>query len=325
MSKYHRDKNADLVKFDLNLLGVFDMVMVERHVTRAAERLELSQSAVSNSLARLRILFKDALFIKAPRGVEPTPRALALWPDIHSAIERLQRTVRPGSFQPDTAECEFRLSMADLAAALLTPYLFSNVNAQAPKVAVTLLPHDPQLTVRRFAQGEIDFAIGVEPPRLAVLENKPLWSERYVVVGRRDHPAIKKPLTLDKLCNLPQLAVSLSSGTRICSPVDLALNERGRSRQISLTVNQFLVATAVLRDSELLAILPARLVGAPYSSGWLVAKPLPIEVTPAVIYLTWHRRSDALSPMTWFKECIADSIDRMNAGVEAHARQRVKT
>ena len=124
-----RDVEVEVGKLDLNLLAIFDMVMVERHVTRASERLGLTQSAVSNALNRLRRLFDDMLFVKAARGVEPTKRALAIWPDIHAAIVQLQRSVRPGVFDPATARMEFRMSMVDLSAALLTPFLYRSRSA----------------------------------------------------------------------------------------------------------------------------------------------------------------------------------------------------
>lgn len=306
-------RDPDPGRLDLNLLSVFDMVMIERHVTRAAERLGLTQSAVSNSLNRLRVIFDDQLFIKAARGVAPTPRALALWPDIHTAIGQLKRTVRPTEFDPQTADTEFRMSMVDLSAALLTPYLFGCVSALAPNVTVSFTPHDPSLTNDRFARGDIDFAIGVEPPRLAVLEAKPLWTERYMVAGRWDHPLLKQPLTIEDLCRHPQLVVNLSSAGNVVSPVDIALAEMGRARRIALTVNQFLVATSVLRESDLLAVLPSSLVAQASPLNWLTAQPLPIEGPSATLYLIWHRRSNGLAPMTWFKERVFEAVDALDA------------
>lgn len=302
-------------KLDLNLLAVFDMVMVERHVTRASERLGLTQSAVSNALNRLRKLFDDMLFVKAARGVEPTKRALAIWPDIHSAVAQLQRTVKPGSFNPANATIEYRMSMVDLAAALLTPYLFGCIHQVAPTVSMTFVPHIPELTAERLARGDVDFAISVEPPRMAVLESVPLWSEDYVVTGRRGHPKLAKPITLEDLCSLTQLSVNLSGSPDFVAPIDLNLAERGLSRSVLLTVNQFLVATAMLRESDLLAVLPMRLVVDAFRQNWLTYQPLPIKLHEATLYLVWHRRNNALQSMTWLKDRIIEAADAMNSDV----------
>lgn len=312
-------EDNDLGRLDLNLLNIFDMVMVERHVTRAAERLGLTQSAVSNALNRLRTQFEDTLFVKVSRGVEPTPRALALWPNIHAAIAQLHHTVRPGMFDPQRADTEFRMSMVDLSAALLTPYLFGCVKAVAPNVTISFIPHNPELTTERLARGEVDYAISVEPPRLSVLESRPLWSERYVIAGRRGHPALQAALSLEQLCALPQMTVNLSGSTTFLSPVDVVLADLGRSRTIHLTVNQFLVATAVLRESDLVAVLPFRLIADPFRLQWLDFQPLPIDLPEAVLHLIWHRRNNALGSLTWFRERILEATDAMNADAERQA------
>lgn len=302
-------------KLDLNLLAIFDMVMVERHVTRASERLGLTQSAVSNALNRLRKLFDDMLFVKAARGVEPTKRALAIWPDIHTAVAQLQRTVKPGSFNPANATIEYRMSMVDLAAALLTPYLFGCMHQVAPAASLSFVPHIPELTSERLARGDVDFAISVEPPRMAVLESLPLWSEDYVVTGRRGHPKLAKPVTLDDLCSATQLAVNLSGSPDFVPPIDQALAERGLARPIHLTVNQFLVATAMLRESDLLAVLPMRLVVDAFRQNWLAYQPVPIKLHEATLYLVWHKRNNALQSMAWFKDRIIEATEAMNSDV----------
>lgn len=302
-------------KLDLNLLAIFDTVMVERHVTRASERLGLTQSAVSNALNRLRKLFDDMLFVKAARGVEPTKRALAIWPEIHSAVAQLQRTVKPGNFNPATAAIEYRMSMVDLAAALLTPYLFGCIHQIGPKIGLSFVPHVPELTAERLARGEVDFAISVEPPRMAVLESIPLWSEDYVVTGRRDHPKLVQPLTLDDLCEQMQLSVNLSGSPDFVPPIDQALAERGRSRPVLLTVNQFLVATAMLRESDLLAVLPMRLVVDAFRQNWLSYQPLPIKLHEATLHLVWHRRNNSLQSMAWFKDRVLEATEAMNSDV----------
>ncbi|KTE19830.1 hypothetical protein ATE67_14495 [Sphingopyxis sp. H050] len=306
-------------KLDLNLLAIFDMVMVERHVTRASERLGLTQSAVSNALNRLRRLFDDMLFVKAARGVEPTKRALDIWPEIHAAVAQLQRSVKPGAFDPASARIEYRMSMVDLSAALLTPYLYGCIHLVAPHVSLSFVPHAPELTAERLVRGDVDFAISIEPPRMTVLEATALWSEDYVVAGRRGHPRLAKPISLEDLCSLPQLSVNLSGAPEFGAPIDHVLQERGLSRPVMLTVNQFLVATTMLRESDLLAVLPMRLVADAFRQNWLSFQPLPIRLNEATLHLVWHRRNNALQSMLWFKERVLEATSAMNSDARRHS------
>ncbi|HZU62686.1 MAG TPA: LysR family transcriptional regulator [Novosphingobium sp.] len=314
-------KIAETSRIDLNLLLIFDVVMIERHVTRASIRLGLTQSAVSNALNRLRTLFDDMLFVKAARGVEPTQRALVLWPEIHAAIAQLQRSVRPGGFDPMTSEIDFRMSMVDLSAALLTPHLYGRMRAESPTVSLSFIPHVPELTAERLVRGEVDFAISIEPPRMAVLETVPLWSERYVVAARRDHPVIGRPVDMEVLCTHPQLLVNLSGAASFLSPIDQYFQERGLRRPIKLVVNQFLVATTMLRESDLIAILPERLVGDAFRQNWLDYQPLPISLAEAALHLIWHKRNNGLQAMSWLKAKILEATAALNEESRAMVRR----
>lgn len=300
-----------LSRIDLNLLQVFDTVMVERHVTRASVRLGLTQSAVSNSLSRLRTLFSDRLFIKSSRGVLPTKRALAIWPEIHEAIARLQGIVQPERFAPATSTREFRLSVVDLDAALLTPHLFSCIQREAPRVSLSFVPQVPELLAERLARGEVDFAISVEPPRMVGADSVPLWTEEFVITGRRGHPKLKSSLSLEELCCLPQLVVNLSGTLDFVTPFDSTLAEHGLKREVLLTVNQFLVATAMLRESDLVAVLPKRLVADVFRQKWLAFQNLPVEFQTSTVYLSWHRRNIAQPSMRWMHSKIIEAANIM--------------
>ncbi|WP_164852809.1 LysR family transcriptional regulator [Novosphingobium umbonatum] len=317
MPKAGSDLASETTRIDLNLLLVFDMVMIERHVTRASIRLGLTQSAVSNALNRLRALFDDMLFVKAARGVEPTQRALVLWPEIHAALTQLQRSVRPGLFDPATSTIDFRISMVDLSAALLTPNLYRCIHEDAPGVSLSFVPHNPELTAERLVRGEVDFAISIEPPRMTVLEAIPLWSEGYVIAARKGHPMLDHPLSIDELCSLPQLHINLSGSPSSVSPVDAALQELGKSRPIKLVVNQFLVATTMLRESDLLAVLPMRLVADGFRQNWITFQPLPIALPEAALHLVWHKRNNGLQAMAWLKRKILDATTMLNADIKA--------
>lgn len=301
---------------DLNLLNIFDVVMVERHVTRAAERLKMTQSAVSNALNRLRRQFQDQLFVKAARGVAPTPRALELWPRIHQSIEDLNSTVRPQTFDASRADQRFRISAVDLMASLLTPPLYRNVQKLAPRVSISFVPHNQELAASRLMRGEVNFDISIVPPRVSMLQAVPLWSENYVVVARRGHPLLKGELSLAAFCKAPQLVVNLSGDEDESTTIDDALANRGLARNIQLSVNQFSVATTMLLTSNLIGVLPDRLAVMHYARGGIGIRPSPITVADATVYLCWHRRNNALPAHQWFKQRILDAADEFKKDVE---------
>lgn len=297
-------------RLDLNLLAVFDVVMTERHVTRSAERLAMTQSAVSNALNRLRKLFEDQLFVKAPRGVLPTPKALALWPRIHESLEQLRETVQPDGFDARRARQRFRISMVDLPAALLTSRLYRNVHEQAPHTVLFFVPPDPMLTSHRLMRGEIDFAVSIEPPRAATVQAIPLWSDSYVVTARRGHPLFERELDIASFCATPQLAVNLPGNEDLSSTVDDALSDMGLARAALLSVNQFAVAAAILRDSDLIAVLPRRCVM--INDGALAFRPLPFSIPNVVLYLSWHQRSNAIASHQWFKQRVLEAVQELD-------------
>jgi DNA-binding transcriptional LysR family regulator len=299
-------------RIDLNLLNVFDVVMTERNVTHAAERLGLTQPAVSNVLNRLRTQFQDQLFVKAARGVDPTPRAIALWPEIHGALKQLYRTVDPNNFSAENADMSFRVSISDSLAAQLTPYLYRRIRAAAPNVKIVFVPHDPELNAPRLMRGEIDFTLGVDPPRSSTLQSARLCSETYVVAARKGHPLFENELTLESICSARHLAVNLTGEPNPASIVDETLAECGMSREIYLTVNQFLVATSVLQDSDLIAVLPSRLAMRAVKEGSINVAPLPLKLPHKDLHLSWHKRSNTMPSLIWLKQQLIDATAELD-------------
>lgn len=303
-------------------MRVFDAVMTERHVTRAAERLEITQSSVSNALNRLRDVFQDQLFVKSARGVNPTPRALTLWPAIHQSVTDIYETVLPTDFNAPLTAQRFRLSMGDLSASLLLPHLYRDVHALAPDASVFVIPHDPATAGPRLMRGEIDFIISIEPPRTSVIQSMPLWSESYVVAGRRGHPLLKERITLAQFCQAPQLNINLPGDDDYPSPIDDALADRELTRNVCMTVNQFSVATSVLLDSELIAALPARFAMTARAREQIDVCALPFTVPDIVLSVSWHQRSNALPAHQWFKQRLIESVTQLNVDAQKIAGDR---
>lgn len=300
-------------QLDLNLLNVFDVVMTERHVTRAAERLEMTQSAVSNALNRLRIQFQDQLFVKAARGVTPTPRALAMWPSIHEAIMELHGAVQSRGFDAASAGQRFRIAMADITAALLAPALYRIVQEAAPHAKLFFVPHDPALTASRLMRGEVDFALSIEPPRATVLQTMPLWSDSFVIAARHGHPLLKSALSLEEFCRAPQIAVNESGDDDTPNIIDDTLANLGLTRNICLSINHFSVLTKIVRSTDLIAVVPARFANAPGRSGSIATQPLPVAIPDVVVYISWHRRSNTVPSHLWLKECLLEAALSLNS------------
>ncbi len=300
---------------DLNLLRVFDAVMAERNLTRAATRLSLTQPAVSNALRRFREAVGEELLTRATHGVVPTPFAERLWPQVRTALDQLRAALDPGEFDPHRDAVSFRLAMADATAAVLLPPLIAHIEAEQALVNLRVLPlttRDPRHLVER---GEIDVAVGYFPNAIAdlathgglsALRHQRLNESEYVCVMRRGHPLAEEgALTLDAYCQAHHLLVSFSG--RPHGFVDQALAALNRTRRIVLTVNQFFTAGRVVARSDLLTVLPASFVVATGYESQLVERPLPLPMARIHVEAMWHMRNDRVSAHAWLRERLVDA------------------
>jgi len=296
---------------DLNLLRVFDEVMAERSLTRAARNLSLTQPAVSNALRRLREALGDELVRRHGHGVEPTPRALVLWPSVREALRQLQMAIVPSTFEPQEASNTFILSMADATAAELMGKLARQLQTEAPNVSLRVVPLTTRDPRKLLTEGVADLALGYFPAVLTDLtgraqageavafEHQRLYAGEYVCVMRQGHPLAEQPMTLDRYCAARHLLVSFSG--RPYGFVDEALASIGRQRRIVLTVNQFFTAGQVVVNSDLLTVLPRHFVPTTGMSGQLVLRDLPLDVPPVHVEALWHRRLQHDSAHQWLR------------------------
>ncbi|TSE21028.1 HTH-type transcriptional regulator SyrM 1 [Tepidimonas alkaliphilus] len=303
---------------DLNLLRVFDEVMAERSLTRAAYNLALSQPAVSNALRRLRTLLGDELVRRSGYGVEPTPYALQLWPAVREALQRLRASLAPGPFEPSQAQDVFVLAMADATASKVIPGLVAILDAQAPSVTLRVLPLTTRDPRPLLDGGGVDLAIGYFPGVLAELgathlqEQAPrffwrrLYQGRYVVAMRRGHPLAQAPLTLDAYCAARHVLVSFSG--RPFGFVDEALAALSRRRRVVLTVNQFFTAGQVVARSDLLTVLPQHFLSATGHAEALATLPLPLSVPPVHVDMLWHRSTEGSAAHAWLRQAVQRAV-----------------
>lgn len=305
---------------DLNLLRVFDEVMAERSLTRAAHKLALTQPAVSNALRRLRDSLGDELVRRQGAGVEPTPMALALWPTVREALQRLQSALVPETFDPAEANTTFVLTMADATAASLIPGLVDIIEEEAPGVSIRVVPLSTRDPRRLLDEESVDMAIGYFPAVLADLTarsqageavayaNQRLYDGEYVCVMRRDHPLAIGPLTLNRYCAARHLLVSFSG--RPYGFIDEALTAVGRERRIVLTVNQFFTAGRVVANSNLLTVLPRHFINVTGIADRLVWRELPLKVPTVHVDALWHKRLRNGPGHDWLRQAIARAAQR---------------
>jgi DNA-binding transcriptional LysR family regulator len=250
----------NLSRIDLNLLVLFEAVLEERHVARAASRLHVSPSAVSHGLGRLRRLLNDPLFLRQPKGVVPTDRARELAGAIADILDRARRLmVSADVFDPAKSRRRFMIGAPDGASAVLLPALIAEVRATAPGIdlGVRNLVGNFEGSLVALDHRELDAALVPMRELPGRFEARHLYDEDFVLV-RRAGNALGRNVTIAAYCAAPHLVVSTSGDPR--GPVDDELEHRGKSRRIVLTVSNFLQALAIVAESDLVAALPRHFV-----------------------------------------------------------------
>jgi DNA-binding transcriptional LysR family regulator len=297
--------------FDLNLLRVFDEVMTERSLTKAARNLSLTQPAVSNAMRRLRETVGDDLLKRSGQSLEPTAHALAIWPTVREAMRTLQESLMPGDFSPTQATNTFVLAMADATAAELMPGLVAVLERDAPGVSVRVVPLTTRDPRRLLEDGTADIALGFFPVVLADLTARAqvgkgvpyshlrLYDGNYICVMRRNHPLAKGTMTLARFCDARHLLVSFSG--RPFGFVDEALASLGRKRRVVLTVNQFFTAGRVVANSNLLTVLPKHFVGVTGIADQFALRDLPFAVPVVHVDALWHHRVERDAAHQWLR------------------------
>jgi DNA-binding transcriptional LysR family regulator len=306
---------AHLARTDLNLLVLFGVVIDGRHVGRAAGRLNLTPSAVSHGLGRLRKLFNDPLFLRTPKGVVPTARALALREPVVEILARVQNVLGSAApFDPAMSRRRFIVAAPDAVLASTTIPLLERISAKAPHVDVGLIHVMPQRRAESkealwagclmmLENREIDLAmlpINQVPPRF---EARRLYEEDFVVAMRKGHPFARAP-TEAAFCAAEHLLVSLNGDPH--GFMDEMLAKRGSRRRIVLTVPSFVMALTHLASSDLLAVLPRRLVRQHAALFGLIAVELPLRRKSDPIHAVVTRAAMMDAGIAWLIELFAE-------------------
>jgi DNA-binding transcriptional LysR family regulator len=292
---------TDIRTVDLNLLRTLDALLDERNVTKAAQRLSLTQPAVSGMLTRLRESFDDPLFVRTQRGIVPTLRALELAAPLKQILAEIDALLRPQAFDPATAELTLTIASTDYALqAVVLPFLEA-LRRKASGVRVALVPVQDASLPTQFERGEIDLALVTPESTLPELHARRLFDERYVCVMRANHPdAQGGALSLDRFCELDHALVSYIGGS-FKGVTDEALARLGRERRVTVSVTSFLVLPRILKSSDLIAVVPYRLVA---RSRGLVAIEPPLEIPGFTKTASWHERTHRSPAHRWVRELL---------------------
>ncbi len=298
----------DLRSLDLNLLIALDALLTERNVTRAAARLHLSQSAMSAALARLREAFGDPLLLRTARGMLPTMRGTQLAAPVKQVLMEIERLVRANAdFDARTARETFRIAASDYVEFAILPQLVDHLEVHAPHCRLAVRAMDFTTIGQQLEAGDVDFAVLALQNAPVEMRSRPLYTERFVCVLRRDHPAAAQrgpgdQLPLDAFCALDHVLVS-PRGAAFTAQTDEGLAAIGRRRNVRLSVPHFLLVPEILTRSDMIAVLPERLARG-YQARLAVLE-LPIEMAPFTIAAVWHERSHRGPAQAWLREALA--------------------
>ncbi len=289
---------------DLNLLAVFDAIMREGSVTRAADRLAMTQPAVSNAMARMRLAWNDPLFVKNGRGVVPTPQAVALWERVRPHLQGLREAVTPEPFDAKASRRGFRIAAADVIVEMLWRPLRRRVERDAPGIDFYAVPYTKLGADGLLMNGEVDAVIGPtmrDTP--AQIHHTPLLCSYFACAMRKDHPLAGRPLSLEAYAAAEHLLVSLSGDPR--GMVDDLLEQQGLRRRVSVTVNHFAAVPSLLRESDLICTVPFVVVAECSAVNDLFITRPPLDLSTKPLSLLWHERSERDPGHRWLREQIA--------------------
>ena len=304
----------NLAGVDLNLLVLFDALMAEGNVTRAAARVGLTQPAASHALKRLRALFKDPLFVRTPKGMAPTPLADQVADPIRSVLDQVRSVLTPVKvFDPTQTDRVFTIGLSDYAAFIILPSLLERLERRAPKVRLVVRTTSHISGLAMIEAGDVELIAGNFPHPPPHMSEDLLCLEDFVCAGRWDHPVLAESLDVETYLNLRHLHVSLKGEPQ--GYIDDIIRSRGFQRNVVVTVGHFLVAPFLLASTDAVATEPRRIL-APL--GRLLNLKLvdpPIDIPPFQVTQIWHRRFDTDTGHQWLRDLIQAICGGLNEGV----------
>ena len=293
-----------MAKLDLEWLSVFDEIYKTASVSRAAERLGIAQATASIALNKLRLHFGDRLFSRTALGMQPTPFATEIHPELREVLAILERTRAPRArFDPAAAAREFTVCLTDISEVVLMPTLLNRLQQTASKVTIVtekISTDSPQ----RLVAGEVDLAVGFMPHLEAGFYQQTLFAQNFVCLAAKSHPRIGDKLTVEKFQAEAHIVVT-TSGTGHAI-VDKTIAERGIKRNIALSTASYLGVARIVAQTELLVIVPERLGNTFASQENIKLWMPPFKLPSFAVKQHWHERFQADPGSIWLRRTFAE-------------------
>ena len=291
----------ELRDLDLNLLVIFNQLLLDGRVSTAADNLGLTQPAVSNALKRLRTTLQDELFVRTYQGMEPTPYARQLAEPVSDALRTLRQALnRQDSFDPSNSERTFSVAMTDIGEIYFLPRLMAAMAQLAPHCRISTVRDNPMGMSEDLQNGKVDLAVGLLPNLQAGFFQRRLFHHRYVCLCRQGHPATLEPLTLERFCAYEHVrVVSANTGHGLA---DAFMAREGIQRSVRLEVPHFVAIGHILQGTDLLATVPERFAGCCEGHFKLAQLPHPVPLPEIAINLFWHGKYHRDPANQWLRQ-----------------------
>ncbi|EMN5734185.1 LysR family transcriptional regulator [Pseudomonas aeruginosa] len=295
-------------KLDLNLLTIFDALFREGSVTRAADSLDLSQSAVSHALRRLRDFFNDPLFVKVGDSMRPTPKAEQMASSVLAIISTVQDTlITQARFDPATAVRTFRFCMTDMGELVFLPRMIQEFKRLAPHCSIQTLQVKPEDIDTTLESGEADLALGSQLSMSDSLFQQKLFTHKFVTIVSRDNKLLGDSITLEQFTQMKHVVINLGGKT---THYDRALDEHGIKRNVFLLTPHYLVIPMLIaNDPQLIATVPGELGRFFDDYGWIRQLKPPVDLAPFPICQYWHPRFHHDEANRWLRQLMKEIYD----------------
>lgn len=297
----------NLHRIDLNLFAVFDAIYTAGSLTKAADVLCITQPAVSNSLARLRDMLNDPLFVRTGHSMTPTPVAQNIIVPAREALGLLRKSVQQSHiFEPETSTKAFNFASRDLLEVSIMPRLLARLQHLAPNITLTNYEVGREHIVSSMASGNLDFYADASTFTDIHLKKQVIATDRLVVLARKNHPVVKNEMTMDDFLKLGHIHVSQRRTG--AGPIDIALDKLGKKRHIVMRGQHFLTVPSAISKSDLIGCIPYHLA----KHYDLAMYELPFESPRIEYYLYWHLSADHDAAHKWMREQIAEVAKAYN-------------
>jgi DNA-binding transcriptional LysR family regulator len=302
----------DIRKLDLNLLVLLDVLLSEANVTRAAQRVHLSQPAMSAALKRLRTAFNDPLLVRTRRGMEPTQKAKDLIGPVRAALGSIQAAIEPsGAVNESRLDRTFAIAATEYVSFLIMPPLIQTLRQVAPNVALTISRIDLNSPFEPLRLGNADLVIGAHLSATSLIHKSDLFSDTYVCIARKNHPRVASRLSYAQLLETPQLIVQGQVGG-VTGAVENVFRQRGIPRKPVITLPDYLAVPHIIIGTDLIMNVAERVAVALIRQFPIQIVKYPFPRERFSVSQFWHQRSDAEPAHRWLR----DTIERVSMKIE---------